>query len=101
MTEAQLRTFCLSLEGCHEEPHWEKTSFRVKSRILASYDTNTGIACLKLRPEQQDLFGLFDPSAVYPVPNAWGRKGYTNFVVSKVPDETLMDALRLAHANVK
>lgn len=100
MDESRFREICLSMDNIHEEPHWDKTSFRYKKKILATYEKQSGMACLKLTPAQQDLFCLFDPAAVFPVPNAWGKKGYTYFVLARVPNETLEDALRQAYDNL-
>jgi hypothetical protein len=36
MTPAALRRFALSLPDAHEEPHFDRTSFRVKKRIFAT-----------------------------------------------------------------
>lgn len=36
MTPAALRKLALSLEGAHEEPHFDRTSFRFDNRIFAT-----------------------------------------------------------------
>jgi hypothetical protein len=36
VTPAALRKLALALEGAHEEPHFDRTSFRFKNRIFAT-----------------------------------------------------------------
>jgi hypothetical protein len=36
VTPAALRKIALALEGAHEEPHFDRTSFRFKNRIFAT-----------------------------------------------------------------
>jgi predicted DNA-binding protein (MmcQ/YjbR family) len=41
-----LRKIALSLPETTEEPHFEKTSFRVKKKIFATYDALKNRACI-------------------------------------------------------
>lgn len=66
------------------------------NKIFATLDKNNRCMTLKLSDLQQSLFSAFDPTAVYPVPNSWGKKGWTIFELDKVPLETLKDALEEA-----
>jgi predicted DNA-binding protein (MmcQ/YjbR family) len=43
-----LRKLALSFPETTEEPHFEKTSFRVKKKIFATYDGKNKTACVKL-----------------------------------------------------
>lgn len=95
-----LRSFCLSLPETTEEPHFEKTSFRVRKKIFATYDFTTGLACLKLSEKDQDLFSLFDPSAVFPVPNKWGKHGWTLAKIDQLEQALICDLVRSAYHQV-
>lgn len=94
------RKFALSLPEVTEEPHFEKTSFRVKKKIFATYDAANNRACVKLSEIDQDVFCLADKSAVYPVPNKWGKQGWTLIELKKVKKELFEDALVTAYCEV-
>ena len=95
-----LRKFSLSFPEATEEPHFEKTSFRVKKKIFASYDEKHNRACLRLSESDQDLFSLIDVSVIYPVPNKWGKQGWTFIELEGVEEEVLIDALKAAYCQV-
>jgi hypothetical protein len=95
----QIRHWCLEIEGVEEMPHFEKTSFRIKKKIFATLGPD-GRVCLKLNPDEQNLFGLFDPTAVYPVPNRWGKMGWTFAEPERIPEETMKDLILSAYREV-
>jgi len=97
ITEKKLRQIALSFENTSEEPHFEKTSFRIKKKIFASYDSKNKLVCVKLTPEDQASFCSFDKTIIYPVPNKWGQQGWTFISLEKVLEETLADALQTSY----
>lgn len=100
VTLQTLRKLASSFPETTEEPHFEKTSFRVKGKIFATYDSATGIVSLKLSPIDQDVFTKADQSAIYPVDNKWGKQGWTLVALKKVNKDLFMDALTTAYCNV-
>lgn len=94
------RNFSLSLPETTEEPHFEKTSFRVRKKIFATYDSKTKLACLKLSEKDQDLFSLFDPSLIFPVQNKWGKQGWTLARIEGLEDEVIRDLICAAFNQV-
>ncbi len=94
------RQLALAFPNTSEEPHFEKTSFRIGKKIFATLDTTTLVACLKLPLAEQDVFSLHDAEAIYPVPNAWGKHGWTFVNLTKVRTDVLEDAFRIAYAEV-
>ncbi len=100
MTLQQLRTFALSLPETTEEPHFEKTSFRVKKKIFATYDEKHNRACVKLSEADQDVFSMIDKPAIYPVPNKWGKQGWTFIELHQVHKDVLIDMLTTAYCTV-
>ena len=56
------RKLALSFPEATEEPHFEKTSFRVNKKIFATYDNTKHQACIKLSEIDQDVFSSFDKS---------------------------------------
>lgn len=95
-----LRTFSLSLPEVTEAPHFEKTAFGVKKKIFVTFDAATNRACLKFSETDQDIFSLIDSKVIYPVPNKWGRQGWTFFELDQLEDEVLKDALTTAFCEV-
>ncbi|HMQ07039.1 MAG TPA: MmcQ/YjbR family DNA-binding protein [Saprospiraceae bacterium] len=96
----RIRNFALSFPKATEETHFDKTSFRVKKKIFATFDAKTNKLCLKLSEIEQDIFSLINRQVIYPVPNQWGKKGWTLIELDKLDNEILLDALRKAYCTV-
>ena len=90
---AALRNLALSFPEAEELPHFEKASFRVKKKIFATLNEKENQVCVKLSEIDQSVFCSFDSATIYPVPNKWGKQGWTLIDLGKVPEETLLDAL--------
>ncbi len=94
-----LRELALCLPESTEEPHFEKTSFRIKKKIFATLDLKKHLLCVKFTEMEQSVFA-YDPEIIYPVPNAWGKQGWTYIDLKKVKKTVLKDALKAAYDNV-
>lgn len=92
-----LRKVALSFPESTEEPHFEKTSFRVKKKIFVSYSAAENRACFKLSDIDQSVFATIDAKHIYPVPNKWGKQGWTFFQLDILADDILIDALKRAY----
>jgi hypothetical protein len=46
------------------------------------------------------VFSRYNPEAVYPVPNKWGKQGATFINLPKVKREILKDILQVAYAQL-
>lgn len=90
----------MALTEVTEEPHFEKSSFRVKKKIFCTLDQSKRQAVLKLNESDQSVFCAYDPEAVYPVVGAWGKKGWTAFELSKTHADLFKDALTTAYCTV-
>lgn len=100
VTLKTLRTIALSLPETTEEPHFEKTSFRVKKKIFATYDDTNKRLCVKFSEINQNVFSAFDKTIIYPVNNKWGKQGWTMIEMKKINKELLNDALITAYCEV-
>lgn len=100
ITDSTLRTLALALPEATEEAHFEKTSYRVKKKIFATYDAKRQRACLKLSLADQDVFSVLGKDAIYAVDNAWGRQGWTMIELSIIDEPILADALIAAYIEV-
>jgi hypothetical protein len=92
-TGKDLRRLALSLEGTTEAPHFDRTAFRVK-RIYVTLAADEKTANFMFSPEQQEFKCMMAPEAFAPVPNAWGKRGATTAILSKLTVAELEDALR-------
>jgi predicted DNA-binding protein (MmcQ/YjbR family) len=92
------RKLALSFPEATEEPHFEKTSFRVKKKIFATYDNVNHRACIKLTEIDQDIFSLADKTIIFPVDNKWGKQGWTFIDMSKVEEALFIAALTTAYS---
>lgn len=100
VTVDTLRKLALSFPEATEEPHFEKTSFRVKKKIFATYDNLKKRACIKLSEIDQNVFSSADKTIIFPVDNKWGKQGWTLIEMSKVRKELFIDALTTAYCEV-
>ena len=84
-----------------EAPHFEKTSFRVQGKkIFATMDEPARTAVVKLTEVQQSVYCAWDTTACYPVPNKWGKQGWTIMLLDKVDSEFVQDILKTSYCNV-
>ena len=94
------RQLALSFAGTEEQPHFEKTSFRVKKKIFATHAAGSHIICVKLSEVDQSVFCAFDKTIIYPVDNKWGKQGWTLVDLQKVRKTMLKDILTTAYHEV-
>ncbi len=95
-----LRELALSFPETTEEPHFEKTSFRVKKKIFATYDETKNRTCIKLSEIDQNVFSSADKTIIFPLDNKWGKQGWTLIEMSKVHKDLFIDALTTAYCEV-
>lgn len=100
MNFEDIKNIALDLPETAEAPHFEKTSFRVKGRIFLTFDAPKNQICVKLAPKEQDLFCLFDKAIIFPVPNKWGKQGWTLADINHVPEEMIKDLIYAAYTTV-
>jgi predicted DNA-binding protein (MmcQ/YjbR family) len=94
------RKLALSFPDAIEAPHFEKTSFRFKKKIFATLAIVERRVVLKLSPEDQSVFCDYDSSIFYPVPNKWGKQGWTIMELKKVRKDMCKDAVEQAYGEV-
>src|SRR5215467_994620 len=94
-TAADLRRIALSLTGTTEAPHFDRIAFKV-ARIYATLAADRLTANLKFSPDEQEFKCMLAPDAFAPVPNAWGRQGWTTVTLGALRAAELRDALETA-----
>lgn len=100
VTFKELRDMALSLSETTEEPHFEKTSFRIRGMIFATYEKKTDTACVKLTLDDQYVFSSAGDKVIYPVPNSWGRKGWTFVELKKIDKEKVFEIIKASYSEV-
>ncbi|WP_423128767.1 MmcQ/YjbR family DNA-binding protein [Gaoshiqia sp. Z1-71] len=94
------RKIALSFPEVIEEPHFDKTSFRVKKKIFATYDQKNKRVCIKLSEVDQSVFCSAAKTVIFPVDNKWGKQGWTLVEMSKVRKDLFIDALTTSYCEV-
>jgi hypothetical protein len=92
---ADLRRIALSLEGTTEAPHFDRTAFKV-ARIYVTLAADGRSANFKFASDEQALKCTVAADAFAPVPNAWGRQGWTTATLAGLTTPELRDALEMA-----
>lgn len=100
MDETAVRQVAMAFPEATEQPHFDRTSFRVQGKIFATMNAGEKRLSVKLSEKEQDLFCSFDEMVMYPVPNKWGKRGWTVIDLEKIPAEMCTDALRSAYCEV-
>ena len=99
ITSNTFREMALSFPGTEENPHFDRTAFRVSgSKIFATMHERSNSANFKFSISDQFVFCQYDNEAVYPVKNKWGDKGWTTFKLDLVPKELVLSALEAAYS---
>jgi hypothetical protein len=96
-----VRKLALAFPDASEAPHFEKISFRIRKKIFATVAEKTQRVVLKLSLTNQSVFCDYDKTIFFPIPNAWGKKGWTIVEMKKVRKDMFKDALKLAYEEVK
>ena len=101
-TARDLRRIALSLEGTTKAPHFDRAAFKV-ARIYVTLAADGRTANIKFSPEEQEFKCLLAPNAFAPVPNAWGKQGWTTLSLAAFGVAELRNALETAwqHAQPK
>jgi hypothetical protein len=95
-----VRTIALAYPESEEHDHWGRPSFRVRKKIFATLWPVEKRVVLKLSAVDQSVFCDFDKTIFYPVPGAWGKKGWTMIELNKVRKDMFKDALALSYKSV-
>jgi predicted DNA-binding protein (MmcQ/YjbR family) len=91
----------LSFPGTEQKPHFERIGFKITGkRMFATYLEENNTANIFLTPKEQKVFCKLDSENIFPVPNKWGEKGATTFLLDKVKKEFVTEALISAYNNI-
>jgi hypothetical protein len=101
MTGGEFREMALEFAGTETVPHFERVGFKViKRRMFATYLEADNTANIFLSPAEQKTFCRIDKKNIYPVPNKWGEKGATTFLIANLEPSIVREALSSAYSSV-
>lgn len=94
------REMALDMPGTAEKEHHGRPSYSVKKKIYMTLWIEDHRAVMKLTPAQQAELSEEYPDAFAPVPNKWGRHGWTNVDMAHCNERMFSYAMDLAWRNV-
>ena len=101
ITAAGFSVLALSFPGTEQTHHFERIGFKViGKRMFATYLEKDNTANIFLTTSEQEVFCQMDSDNIFPVPNKWGGKGATTFVLDHVAKEVVLEALLSAYNEV-
>jgi hypothetical protein len=101
VTIEKARTYALTLDDVVEQPHFEKSSFRINKKIFLTLDVARKRGCVKLSVIDQDVFSAMQKEVIYPVPNAWGKQGWTFIELQEIKMAVFRDIMGAAYHEVR
>jgi hypothetical protein len=102
ITKESFQALVLSLPHTEQVAHFDRAGFKViGKRMFASYLQKDNTANIFLTPKEQKQFCKLDKKNIYPVPNKWGEKGATTFVLDHVDEAVVVEALNSAYNEVR
>ncbi len=98
VTAARARKLALSLPETSEAAHFDRAAFRTPRKIFATLANDGGDLNLMFDVATQEFFCEQAPQALAPHPSGWGKNGATQVNLKRVDEDTLLSALKAAHA---
>ncbi|MGL4289771.1 MAG: MmcQ/YjbR family DNA-binding protein [Phreatobacter sp.] len=100
MTRDETLALALSLPETLSAPHFDRTAVKVaKGRIFATLAPDGASMNVKLTPDQQPVYVDSAPEVFSPIPNAWGRQGWTTVDLRRADRDTVAAALTAGWRN--
>lgn len=99
-TAKDFRRIARSLPGTVEAPHFDRMAFKVR-RTYTTLAPDGLTANIRFAPDEQEFKCMIAPEAFQPIPNAWGRQGWTTAILSKLDPAELRAALEMAWAHAE
>lgn len=97
VSKATFRQLALSLPDVVELPHFDKPSFRVKGKIIATLWVKDNRGMIKLPEVEQSVYCAIPGGVFHPVPGYWGKQGATFVELNFVTKSVLKEALTMAY----
>jgi hypothetical protein len=95
-----IHEFLMKLEGISVQPHFEKISYRIGKSIVATYNESTFMFTVKLLLDDQESYSILYPNNVYPVPNNWGKLGWTHVDIEGFQETIILEIFYCSYREV-
>jgi hypothetical protein len=93
----EAKSIALSLSGTGEQPHFNRTAFTANKKIFATLSFKDKTLNLKFTPQEQFIFCPPGSNVIFPIPNGWGRQGWTTINLNKANKKLVTAALKEAY----
>ncbi len=101
MTPAALRKLCLSLPGAEEKPHFERTSFRVGTRIFATMTADGAQAMVVVKPiDRVEALLRAEPEVFFDHGTWTFKNGALGVRLARIDAATMRGLVVDAHARI-
>src|SRR4051794_15051582 len=90
----------LALEGTTEAPHFDRAAFKA-ARIYVTLAADGRTANFRFTADEQEFKCMMAPEAFAPLPNAWGKQGWTRADLTRLGEAELASALTTAWSNAQ
>ena len=94
------RELALSFEEAVEQPHFHKSSFRIRKKIFASLDEEKKAIVVKFSDHEQVTFVALASTSIAPVKGAWGKQGWTEIDLQTISEDILSYAIKTSYCRV-
>lgn len=88
-----IRLFALTLPNTSEKPHFDKLSIRVGNKIFLTCNAEQNRVTVRLSENDQSIYSGIKEAKIQPVPNAWGKQGWTNIDILHTSLDIVKDAI--------
>lgn len=99
-TKEHIHHIAYALPEVTLEPHFDIMSFRVRKKIFLSFNDHAYRITLKLNETDQSTFVTASNGLIYPVPNNWGKQGWTHLEFQDIHPLLLKDAIITSYCTV-
>jgi hypothetical protein len=97
VTPEETKAMALAFEGTGEKPHFERTAFTVNKKIFATISFKDKTLNVRFTPQAQFIFCPPQSDVIFPIPNAWGKQGWTTINLNKANKKLVKSALEEAY----
>jgi len=97
VTPDEAKAMALSFEGTDAKPHFERTAFTVNKKIFATISFKDKTLNVRFTPQAQFIFCPPQSDVIFPIPNAWGKQGWTTINLNKANKKLVKSVLEEAY----
>ncbi|UZD22590.1 MmcQ/YjbR family DNA-binding protein [Algoriphagus halophytocola] len=98
ITPNEFAQIAFSFPNTESQPHLKQIAFKlIRGSLFATLNESAQVAQIGLPLDKQEEFHQLSPDCIYPLPNKWGKSGWTIFELKGVNEEVIRRALEVAY----